>query len=393
MLVAFSLAFAHLTRAKEESRQRLVVAESRAGAKVEYSVKDKPELSALFRSDKIWDGGDGAMSNQLSRGKILWLFGDSFIKKPGTKDRTMINNSVAIQSVEKGHEDWHFYWRGDAKSPHSIFVPNEREQYYWPGCGTIYNGKLYLLLKKISVSNESLPPFNFAWKETDLVVVENPQDKPTEWVYRQKILPTYDDKLDWAIATYADSKYLYVFCLGAKQAESIGKPVKLARILLKDLEHGDTTGWEFSSARAGGESSTFGWSRDYKNAKTIISVGGPEMSLFFSSAHNCFISVFQEPMSDFVVLSVAQNIDGKWSKPERIFKVPEAQIVLNGRKVLTYAAKAHPLLSDGDEIVFTYCVNPGGETDHLKRPDLYFPVAKTLILKRDKVATLLELVK
>lgn len=388
--VTFSCSFAQAIYGAE-SLERKTGAQSRAQALSGFVVEDMPELTRKFRSDKVWNGGDGAMTLALAPGKILWLFGDSFIKNGRTKDRTMINNSVAVQNTENGHEDWRFYFRGNSKDPKSIFVPNEKGHFYWPGCGTTYNGKLYLLLKNVSLSNDLPAPFNFSWKSTDLVVVYNPLDAPSTWRYSKRALPNCGGNIDWAIATYADAKHLYVFCLGKKEAKSAGeKPVKLARILLTDLENGKYANWEFATEKPSGGASAAAWSQDYALAKSIMPVGGPEMSVFYSPENKCYVSLFQEPMSEFVSIAVARNIDGKWTKPSHIYRVPETKIAINGKKALTYAGKAHPLLSDSDGIVFTYCVNPGGEAEHLKRPDLYFPVARKLILRSKLVAQMLE---
>ncbi|MBC8000163.1 MAG: DUF4185 domain-containing protein [Leptolyngbya sp.] len=388
--IIFSLSFAQAIYGTE-SLEKNTGALSQSKDLSDFVVEDMPELTQRFRSDKVWNGGDGAITLTLAPGKILWLFGDSFIKKGRMKDRTMINNSVAVQNTEKRHEDWHFYFRGSPEDPKSIFIPNEKKHFYWPGCGTIYNGRLYLLLKNISLSNELPAPFNFSWKSTDLVVVDNPLDVPSAWRYSKRLLPNCGGNIDWAIATHADAKHLYVFCLGKTVSKSVGeKPVKLARILLTDLQNGKYAKWEFAADKHAVGGSPGSWSQDYTLAKSIMPVGGPEMSVFYSPKNKCYVSLFQEPMSEFVSLAVARNIDDTWTKPRHVYRVSETKITINGKKALAYAGKAHPVLSDSDGIVFTYCVNPGGEAEHLKRPDLYFPVARKLILRSKTVARMLE---
>ncbi|MBF0531153.1 MAG: hypothetical protein HQK55_18175, partial [Deltaproteobacteria bacterium] len=44
-----------------------------------------PEADRMFHSDPLWLGGDGAGSVDLGGGRVLWLFGDSFVTdQPGT---------------------------------------------------------------------------------------------------------------------------------------------------------------------------------------------------------------------------------------------------------------------------------------------------------------------
>ena len=48
-----------------------------------------------------WLGGDAAYSVRLGDGRSLWLFGDTFVGKPGASDRkgaAMIANSVALST-------------------------------------------------------------------------------------------------------------------------------------------------------------------------------------------------------------------------------------------------------------------------------------------------------
>ncbi len=59
-----------------------------------------PAADKMFKRDHRWLGGDGASSIDLGGGRVLWLFGDSFID---ARDRhlrgesVLIRNSVAIQ--------------------------------------------------------------------------------------------------------------------------------------------------------------------------------------------------------------------------------------------------------------------------------------------------------
>jgi len=60
-----------------------------------------PEADALFRGDPLWLGGEGGYTIDLGAGRVLWLFGNSFIAGGNVRDRgqsTLVRNSVAIQS-------------------------------------------------------------------------------------------------------------------------------------------------------------------------------------------------------------------------------------------------------------------------------------------------------
>ena len=72
------------------------------------------DADQLFRSDPRWLGGDVAYSIDLSQGRVLWLFGDSFIaNKPGKTRRqsAFVHNSIAIETgYDPAHASMKFYW-------------------------------------------------------------------------------------------------------------------------------------------------------------------------------------------------------------------------------------------------------------------------------------------
>ncbi|MFM7221979.1 MAG: hypothetical protein ACKO03_00955 [Bacteroidota bacterium] len=68
----------------------------------------KQMTESPFSHHSYWKGGDGAGSIDLGRGRVLWLFGDSFIGDQYAISRngaSLINNSIAIQ-------------QGDESAPH-----------------------------------------------------------------------------------------------------------------------------------------------------------------------------------------------------------------------------------------------------------------------------------
>ncbi|TFG37176.1 MAG: hypothetical protein E4H39_02645, partial [Syntrophobacterales bacterium] len=73
-----------------------------------------PEADRLLRSNDHWLGGDGASSIDLGKGKLLWLFGDSFVNQGtsgGRRDAAIIRNSIAIQEgYDPSAASVNFYW-------------------------------------------------------------------------------------------------------------------------------------------------------------------------------------------------------------------------------------------------------------------------------------------
>lgn len=359
-------------------------------------------INEALRSPKHWRGADGAMSLELSKTKTLWLFGDTWIdcdrKSPM---RGMINNSVAIQNSDCEAEAasvgslenvcidsmcWSFWCKGKLSRPESIFTASEPNSYYWPGCGTVYDGKFYLLLKKIRKKEDPDPLFQFDWYADDLVIVSNPQDPPIKWVYTIYPLSTWKHEVEYGLACAKDNNYLYSLCY-LKEFQKEKKKTILARISWKEVVAHNSQKWEYwalSDSQAEGA-----WTPDFRSAKNIIPDCGPEASLFFHKGLNCFVTVYQPPLSPDVKLRVAKKIEGPWSESLNMFTVPE-RILKSGKSALSYAGKAHESLSIGNTIGFSYCENPGGLEDHAANPDVYFPTVRTYTIAPAKVREMLD---
>ncbi len=357
-----------------------------------------------FRSAMCWGGADGAMTVELGPQKVLWLFGDTWIvggNKIG-RTRKMINNSVAIQEPEsnfrsssgKGFDiviidstKWSFCFQGTIANPKSIFQSNEEGSYYWPGCGIKYGGKLYLLLKKIRKKDDANPLFRFDWYAEDLLIVSNPGDAPALWKYSISPVSASDHKVQFGLGCTKDRNYLYSLCYLEEKPNSPKKTI-LARVLLNKLDSISAKSWEYfcdSTSMPKGS-----WLADFQKAKNIIPDGGPEMSLFFHDGLKCFVSVYQPPLSPAVNLRVARKIEGPWSEPMEIFKVPERTLADGKTTALVYAGKAHECLSDGHTIIFSYCENPGGLEQHMANPDVYFPTVRTFTISDRSISKMLD---
>lgn len=361
-------------------------------------------VNEALRSPEHWRGADGAMSLELSKTKTLWLFGDTWIycdMGKGGQPKQMVNNSVAIQNSDCEAEAasvgslesvcidstcWSFWCKGNLSRPQSIFTASEPNSYYWPGCGTVYDGKLYLLLKKIRKKEDPDPLFQFDWYADDLVIVSNPQDPPIRWVYTIYPLSTWKHEVEYGLACAKDNNYLYSLCY-LNEFSTEKKKTILARISWKAVVAHNSQKWEYWASSASQPEGA--WVPDFGSAKNIIPDCGPEASLFFHKGLNCFVAVYQPPLSPEVKLRVAEKIEGPWSEPLNIFTVPE-RILKNGKSALSYAGKAHESLSIGNTIGFSYCENPGGLEDHAANPDVYFPTVRTYAIAPAKVREMID---
>ena len=151
-----------------------------------------PEADALFRKDPRWLGGDDAYSIDLGAGRILWLFGDSFIatSSAGTRrESLLVRNTLAIQSgYDPSAASIKFYWRTKDGKPASFF-PESRKSWYWPGNGIRIDGRLLIFLMKIRATKKGLGFEAFGWS---VVAIDNPDEEPSRWKLRWLPVPQND---------------------------------------------------------------------------------------------------------------------------------------------------------------------------------------------------------
>lgn len=373
---------------------------------VESPLSDVEKVNFAFRGAKHWKGSDGAMTVRIGDGKILWLFGDTWIKGLGDgASRTMINNSVAIEErpvwtkgsrIYMGMRDtfdrlkildatWTFWYRGTPDKPESMFKPKEEGTYYWPGCGaTNSSDKLFLILKKIRPKKNADPLFAFDWFGEDLVVVSNRDVPPSGWTYKTIPISSERHEVQFGLGCMSDNEYLYSLCY-LQETPNAQKKTILARILWADLE--SAKNWEYFCGSDNAKQTP--WNADFHAAKNLFPDGGPEISLFHHNGLGCYVCVYQAPFSNQVIARFSRKVEGPYSAPLVLYDVPP--IVLHGgKKALVYAGKAHEHLSTEAQIGFTYCANPGGIEDHKANPGIYFPKAMSKAVGPQDVQKLMD---
>jgi hypothetical protein len=105
-----------------------------------------PEADRLFRSDPRWLGGDDAYSVELAPGRVLWVFGDSFIGGPTRRDATFVHSTVAVQTgSDPSTAALRFVWREGPRS----FLPEDGDVWRWPGSPVVVDGTLLLFTMRV----------------------------------------------------------------------------------------------------------------------------------------------------------------------------------------------------------------------------------------------------
>ncbi len=323
-----------------------------------------PAADVQFRNDQHWLGGDGAYSIDLGHGRVLWLFGDSFIAdgpNPDRQEADIIRNSLAIQEgYDPSSAKIKFYWGRQAGGP-AAFFPGSNGAWLWPGGGVLLKDRLILYFMKIRETDGPLGFEAFGWTA---MMIENPKDEPCEWKVHHLVTPANDfGVLVGSASVLKQNGYVYAFSV----KEPSPHDVYLVRWPVRRMRYGDLSNPEWWTGPSGG------WVRQQQLAQRpapLFTEGQNEFSVHFERSDGRYWQVQTMGFgSASMVLRTAGRMTGPWSGPKEFYRPIEA-----GRaNILIYAGKSHPELI-GADLVLTYMVNSLDFDELLDDDSIYYPV-------------------
>lgn len=318
------------------------------------------EAENIFRSDSHWQGGDGATSIDLGNGRVLWLFGDSFIDIAGTGSRRssdLVRNSLAVQTgYDPSTASMKFFWNMREGKPGAFFA-HKGDKWFWPASGIMLGRHLIIFLMEIRTAENELGFEACGWKA---VWIDNPEEEPDRWKLTYLISPQMKGLVVGSGNPLLEKGFLTVFA-----ADSSDRAVYLVR-------------WPESSAATGTLTNPQWWAGDRagwerkKNVRPerIISDGQMEFSVQYQAQLGRYLQVQTlSVMNPCLTMASAKSLTGPWST-KTCFFTPGEQ---GSPELLIYAGKSHPALK-GADMVFTYVVNTTKEDSLLDDMSIYFPV-------------------
>jgi hypothetical protein len=315
-----------------------------------------PEADSLFTRDSSFTGGDGAYSVDLGKGRVLWLFGDSFIATTPARTRSaawMVRNSVAIQTgYDPSHAFMAFHYRWLDRHPASFF-PEVGEQWFWPGPGIRLGDRLLLLGGRL----RQVEPGMWGFENTESVafMVDNPDDEPSQWSLAELELPAERSEVQMGGALLVHGPHLYAFGNQGERHDVYLARFSLARAQAADLRAAEWwTGDGFGSA---------------DRRQPIIEIGAPEYSVHFAPQLSKFLFVASEGFGGTTIaVRSAPEPWGPWSLPRDVVRPPESF----APGAFVYAGKAHPEL-EGADLVTTYVPSSFEDGPPDPNEQLYYP--------------------
>ena len=336
--------------------------------------KDKV-FTEFFRQTNGWAAGDVATSVPLSDGRVLWLFGDSYIDQFDAKTGTLpclfdARNAVLVQNtndlmhprtllnVQAGNRS--FFHPPDAKAGASWPC-------FWPGAGFQAGGSIYIYLTEM----QQTPPggmWGFKAIGHYWAKMSFPELNVTDYVK----LPSFNGISFWC-GFIKDGSSGFTFAFGNKR-DFTASDVYVARF---PTEHPEG-GWSFWDGK--------GWNANVTNA--VVIARGASTSVNVCKVRNQFLLVTTEfsvacDQGRRIYVAVSDKPTGPFSPRKEIFTVDDA---VQGHYPFFYSAVAHPEFINADGLLVTYCINgyaPCVPTCVAGRmnPDYYRPRAIRLPLK------------
>jgi len=315
----------------------------------------------IFRSDPRWLGGDGAASVDLGHGRVLWLFGDSFIDLAASGSRRtsdLVRNSIAIQTgYDPTSASMQFAWKMKGGKPAAFFA-RQGENWFWPASGIMVGKRLLIFLMEIKTARNELGFEASGWKA---VLINNPQEEPSRWMLTYLKSPQRHDLIVGSGNPLLENGFLQVFATDGKD-----RAVYLVRWPERSTQAGTLTSPQWW---AGDKAGWVGSPADTEKLPRIIADGQTEFTVEYRPRLQNYLQVQTlSIMNPCLAMSTAATTTGPWSKQVCFFTPPEQGMP----DLLIYAGKSHPMLR-GAEMAFTYVVNTTKEERLLKDMTIYFP--------------------
>jgi len=329
------------------------------------SASPAPDLDALFERADGWIGADGAFSVALPPKRTLWLFSDTWVGKiqDGRRtDATIVNNSVGVQEGVGGRLAYTIA-RGRDSKPVALIIPSDGRGWFWLQAGVADGGRLSLFLNQVEKTDDK-SVFGFRSVGLWLGTVANADQPPESWRVEQVKMPnavfSKDRMLAWGSAALRVGDDLYVYGTDEQRGQGLpNRQMVVARVPARSVNV--FTSWRYF--RNGS------WGEGFRNVSTLAGDIASEYSV--TPFGNRYLAVYTERgLSPRIMGRMADHPWGPWSEPTVLYECPEMG---RDKKVFCYAAKAHPALSSGKDLVVSYVVNSFDFWQVAREAKLYWP--------------------
>ena len=310
-------------------------------------------LTAMFQqygdTSGRWQGADRTASVRLPDGRLLWLFSDTFLGRPGPggarpRSSALIHNSAVVQTGDRLGDTVH---GGSPSRPDALVPAGADDEFHWIGDAAVSGGAVQVLVNRYRRTGPG--PLDHALLGTGLATFELPGLAASG----VRPLPL-GKRVSWGSEVLPAGEHTYVY--GTEAAGQM-KFAHLARVRGTDLSRP----WEFWTGSA--------WSgREADSARVLSGVG---TSYGVRRVDGRYVLVTHENnllFSADVVAYTADGPAGPFDGPHYLFRAPETDA---GHVV--YDADLHPDLARPGRLLVSYNVNDLDEAVAYADAGIYRP--------------------
>ncbi len=305
-------------------------------------------------------GADGFYSVPLPDGRVVWIFGDTFlgtVNPDGSRDKrtpVFIRNAMAVMD---GDSLKTLYQEIDSWESSLVIPPeatkgtvfSEDSLWYWPGDGLVENGELKVFMTGFYQGDTG--NWGFRWTNANIAVFSLPE---IELVNIDHLYYPNDAEVHWGHAVCDDAPdYTYIYGAGDKFPY-------VARVEKGDIH----APWEFWTGET--------WVTDSRLAKPMTDFRGSEQFSVFKLRDKYVLLTQSGDFLDSRIFTCTSDLPYTgWSEKKEQYKL---QPLVPQKDLFAYNPVAHPYLMENDEVLVSYCVNSFNLNDLFMDASKYRPV-------------------
>lgn len=304
------------------------------------------EATNFFKRTEGVIAADGAISIPLSDGRVIWLFGDSFIDHYDSVSKTVpcifqVRNSALLQPSNNWQWQQTKILLSKEPGAKGFLINKPDSTFIWPGCGFQLKDTVYIYCHTMKNVKEGLgfgkggPPVFAKLKFPELNVVGFSE------------LPDFYD-VGFGNGFIVDSASGYVYAYGSKGKSLTGNLV-LARFTINN----PNTNWDVWNGKD--------WSKD---ASKSASVGKMKaVSLHITKIRNKYVAVGSDlsvgcDQGKNIYVSTSDKLTGPFKLMKKIYTLDDT---VQGHYPFFYLPFAHSeFINEKDELLVTYSINGYG---------------------------------
>ncbi len=289
---------------------------------------------------------DGGYTIELNDGKVLWLFGDSYIDHYDSARQTVpclfqARNSALLQPTAVDWNINHTILLADSKNTDKTFLKYKDHpgQFIWPASGYQLHDTIFIYGMNIKNAKGGL---GFAKAGNDVWIKLLYPSLKTIGINE---MPSTLDSIQFGCGLVANNNDGYAYIYGAKST-FISADVYVARFPVgKPLQ-----AWTFWDGQ--------NWTSDISHINPVTT--SPSNSTTVAKVKNKYLALTSEfsvscDGGKNIYASVSDNITGPFSKPEIIYTITDT---VQGHFPFFYLPIAHPnCINNKNELLVHYSIN------------------------------------